>query len=193
MTPRDDGRDRRTLRSQKWSTARYDVTTQERRIRDERRTLFSSRKWKEAEAHFLISLPLILARIKHGREKWISRLWRRLRIQWNTSNTTRMAQAMMVVMTRPNTSILYSLVSFENSTVYDGLVQDRPGTARMTEHSAATSDTNPIELKYRGMKAAGGAAAWYLYQSLVVQQCPGDSWKPWKMWRLARTRIAGIM
>ena len=72
-----------------------------------------------------------------------------------------MAQAMMVVMTRPNTSILYSLVSFEHSTVYNGLVQDRPGTARTTEHSAATSDTNPEELKYRGMKAAGGAAAWY--------------------------------
>ena len=31
----------------------------------------------------------------------------------------------------------------------------------MTEHSTATSDTNPIEQKYRGMKAAGGAAAWY--------------------------------
>ena len=67
----------------------------------------------------------------------------------------------MVVMTRPNTSVMYSLVSVEHSTVYDGLVQDRPGTARMTEHSTATSDTNPVELKYRGMKAAGGAAAWY--------------------------------
>ena len=72
-----------------------------------------------------------------------------------------MATTMLVVMTRPSTSILYSLVSSAHSTVYDGLVQDRPGTARMTEHSAATSDTNPVELKYRGMKAAGGAAAWY--------------------------------
>ena len=162
MIPNDDGRDRRTLRSQKWSTARCDVTTQERRIRDERRTLFSSRKWKEAEAHFLISLPLILARIKHGREKWISRLWRRLRIQWNTSNTTRMAQAMMVVMTRPNTSILYSLVSFENSTVYDGLVQDRPGTARMTEHSAATSDTNRgIEIQRDEGSRRGSSMVFY--------------------------------
>ena len=68
---------------------------------------------------------------------------------------------MMVVMARPNTSILYSLVSFTHSTVYDGLVQDRPGAARMTEHSTATSDSNPVELKHRGMKAAGGAAAWY--------------------------------
>ena len=67
----------------------------------------------------------------------------------------------MVVMTRPNTSILYSLVSFAHSTVYDGLVQDRARTTRMTEHSTTTSDSNPVELKYRGMKAAGGAAAWY--------------------------------
>ena len=68
MIPNDDGRDRRTLRSQKWSTARCNVTTQERRIRGERRTHFSLHKWKEAEAHYLISLPLILARIKHGRK-----------------------------------------------------------------------------------------------------------------------------
>ena len=31
----------------------------------------------------------------------------------------------------------------------------------MTEHSTAASDTNPAELKYKGMRAAGGAAAWY--------------------------------
>ena len=31
----------------------------------------------------------------------------------------------------------------------------------MTEHATATSDTHPVELKYRGMRAAGGAAAWY--------------------------------
>ena len=31
----------------------------------------------------------------------------------------------------------------------------------MTEHATAASDTYPVELKYRGMKAAGGAAAWY--------------------------------
>ena len=68
---------------------------------------------------------------------------------------------MMKVMTQPNSSILYNLVSFSNSTVYDGMVQERPGTARMTEHATATSDTHPVELRYRGMKAAGGAAAWY--------------------------------
>ena len=79
-----------------------------------------------------------------------------------------MAQAMMAVMTRSNTSIVYSLESFTytHSTVYDSLVQEQPGTARMTKHSTAcqaiaTSDSNPVELKYRGMKAAGGAAAWY--------------------------------
>ena len=72
-----------------------------------------------------------------------------------------MAQVMMVVMTRPNTNSFYSLVSFAHSTVYDGLVQERPRTARMTEHSTSTSDSNPVELKCRGMKAAGGAASWY--------------------------------
>ena len=139
----------------------YYVTTQEIRIREERRVLFNQRKWKEAEAHFLISLPVILDRVKHGQEKWISRLWLRLRVQWNTTNTIRMAKAMMKVMTQPHSSIMYRLVSFSNSTVYDGMVQERPGTARMTEHATATSDKHPVELKYRGMKAAGGAAAWY--------------------------------
>ena len=161
MTPRDDGRDRRTLRSQRWNSQPCYVTTQEMRIREERRVLFNQHKWKEAEAHFLISLPVILDRVKHGQEKWISRLWLRLRVQWNTTNTKRMAQAMTTVMTQPQSSILYSLISFSNSTIYDGMVQERPGTARMTEHAAATSDTHPVELKYRGMRAAGGAAAWY--------------------------------
>ena len=72
-----------------------------------------------------------------------------------------MAHAMTKVMTQPQSSILYSLISFSNSTVYDGMVQERPGTARMTEHATATSDKHPVELKYRGMRAAGGAAAWY--------------------------------
>ena len=31
----------------------------------------------------------------------------------------------------------------------------------MTEHSTATSDTNPVEQKNKGMEAAGGAAAWH--------------------------------
>ena len=90
MIPNDDGRDRKTLRSQKWKTQRYDVTKQEMRIRGEWRLLFSQHKWKEADAHYLISLPVILgflARIQHGQEKWIARLWRRLRVQWNTSDT----------------------------------------------------------------------------------------------------------
>ena len=68
---------------------------------------------------------------------------------------------MTKVMTQPQSSIPYSLISFSNSTVYDGMVQERPGTARMTEHATATSDKHPVELKYRGMKAAGGAAAGY--------------------------------
>ena len=85
----------------------------------------------------------------------------RLRVQWNTTNAKTMAKAMTKVMTQPQSSILYSLVSFSNSTAYDRMVQERPGTAGMTEHATATSDKHPIELKYRGMKAAGGAAAWH--------------------------------
>ena len=161
VIPNDDGRGHRALRSQKWRTQRCDVSKQEIRIRGERRVLFSQHKWKYTEAHDLAPLPVVLARIQHGQEKWMSRLWRHLRVQWDTLDTKRMAHAMMVVMTRPNARILYSFVSFTHSTVYDGLVQDRPGTARMTEHSAATSDTNPVELKYRGMTTAGGASAWY--------------------------------
>ena len=72
-----------------------------------------------------------------------------------------MARRMKKVMTQSDSRIMYSLVSFDHSTVYDGLVRERPGIARMTEHSTATSDTNPVEQKYRGMKAAGEAAAWY--------------------------------
>ena len=125
MIPNDDGRDRRTIRSQKWRTQRCYLTQQEQRIREARRVLFSQtqRKWKEAEAHILISLPVILDHVKHGQEKWISCLWLRLRVQWNTANTKRMAQALMNVMTQPNSSILYSLVSFTNSIGYDGMVQ----------------------------------------------------------------------
>ena len=66
MIPNDDGRDCRTLRSQKWMTQRCCVTLQEMRIREERRVLFSQRKWKEAEAHLLFSLPVTLDRVKHG-------------------------------------------------------------------------------------------------------------------------------
>ena len=95
------------------------------------------------------------------REKWIHRLWQRLCVQWSTASTKSMAQRMTKVTTQSESSILYSLISFDHSTVYDGLVRERPGIARMTEHSTATSDTNPVEQKYRGMKAAGGAAAWY--------------------------------
>ena len=127
------------------------------RIREERRVLFAQRKWKEAEAHFLFWLPVILDRVN----KWISRLWLRLRVQWNTTNTKRMAKAMMKVMAQPHSSIIYSFVSVSNSTVYDGMVQERPGTARMIEHATTTSDKHPVEFKYRGMKAAGGAAAWH--------------------------------
>ena len=104
-----DGRDRRTPRSQEWDDLRCDATTQELKIRRERKRLFSQHRWKDVEKHYLVSLPVIISRIKYGREKLILRLWRRLRVQ-------------------------YSDINF---------------------------DTNPVEQKYRGMKAAGGAAAWY--------------------------------
>ena len=64
-------------------------------------------------------------------------------------------------MTQSYSSIMYSLISFDHSTVYDGLVRERPGITRITEHSTAASDTNPIEQNYRGMEASGGAAARY--------------------------------
>ena len=78
MIPDDNGRGRRALRSRKWRTRQCDVTKQDIRIRGERRFLFSQHNGKGAEAHHLISLPVILAHIQHGQEKWISRLWRRL-------------------------------------------------------------------------------------------------------------------
>ena len=46
-----------------WFLIPFGAQVQEQRIHEERRLLFSQRKWKEAEAHFLISLPVILARI----------------------------------------------------------------------------------------------------------------------------------
>ena len=69
-----------------------------------------------------------------------------------------MARAMK---TQPSSSILYNLISFDRPAVNVGLVQEGRGIARMTEHSTAASDTNPAELKYKGMRAAGGAAAWH--------------------------------
>ena len=74
-----DGRDRRTTRSAEWDELRCDVTIQEHKIRRERKRLFSQDRWKDGEQHYLVSLPVILSRIKHGREKWIHRLWQRLR------------------------------------------------------------------------------------------------------------------
>ena len=115
--------------------------------------------WKDAGHHYLVSLPVIFSRIKYGRQNWILRLWRRLRVQWSTSSTKSMARRMTKVMAQSDSSILHSLISFDHSTVYDSLVRERPGIARMTEHSTATSDTNPVEQKYRGMEAAGGAVA----------------------------------
>ena len=158
-----DGRDRRTTRSAEWDELRVrcDVTKQELKIRRERKRLFSQHRWKDAEHHYLVPLPVILPRIKYGREKWIHRLWQRLHVQWSTASTKSMARRMKKVMAQSDSSIMYSLSIFDHSAVYDGLVRERPGIARMTEHSTATSDTNPIEHKYRGMKAAGGAAAWY--------------------------------
>ena len=117
MIPNYDGRDRMTLRFQRWRTQRCYVTTHEMRIREERRVLFHQHKWNEAEAHFLISLPVIIDRVKHGQGKWVSRRWVRLRVQWNTTDTNKMGNAMMKVMTKPQSSILYSLVSFSNSSV----------------------------------------------------------------------------
>ena len=156
-----DGRDRRTPRSQDWDDLRCDATAQELKIRRGRKRLFSQHRWKDAEQHYLVSLPVILSLIKYGRENWIIRLWRRLRVQWSTSSTKSMARRMKKVMTQSGSSILYSLFSVDHSTVYDSLIRERPGIACMTEHSTATSDTNPVEQNYRGMKAAGGAAAWY--------------------------------
>ena len=139
-----DGRDRRTTRSAEWGELRCDVTKQELKIRRERKRLLSQHRWENAEQHYCVSLPVILSRIKYGREKWIHRLWQRLRVQWSTASTKSMARRMKKVVTQSDSSILYSLVSFDHSAVYDGLVRERPGIARMTEHSTATSDTNPI-------------------------------------------------
>ena len=157
-----DGRDRGMPHTRKWDDLRCDATTQALKIRRERKRLVSQHRWKDAKQHYLISLPVILSRIKHGRENWIHRLWRRLRVQWCTSSTKSMARRMKKVMTQSDSSILYmySLISLDHSAVYDGLVRELPGIARMTEHSTATSATNPVEHKYREMKAAWKAAAW---------------------------------
>ena len=50
----------------------------------------------------------------------------------------------------------YTMASYENNL-------DLLACQTQPEHSTctATSDTNPVERKYRRMKAAGGAAAWY--------------------------------
>ena len=83
-----------------------------------------------------------------------------------------MAHAMMKVMTQPNSSILYNLASFSTSTAYNGMVHNRPGKARMSQHATATSDEHPVELKCRGLKAAGGAAAWYFIPAVAGATVP---------------------
>ena len=92
-----DGRDCRTTRSAEWDELQCDVTIQEQlehKIRRERKRLFSQHRWKDAEQHYLVSLPVILSRIKCGREKWIHRLWQRLCVQWSTASTKSMARRM---------------------------------------------------------------------------------------------------
>ena len=141
-----DGRDRKTPRSHNWDMCMqlFNATAQGLKMRRGRRRLFSPHRWKGAEWHYLVSLPVILLRIKYGRENWSLRLRRQLRDQWSTSRTTSMARRMKMVMIQSDSSILYSVVSFHHSQVYDGLVREQPGIARMTEHtqhSTATSDT----------------------------------------------------
>ena len=78
-------------------------------MRRGRKRPFSQHRWKGAALHHLVSLPVILSRIKHGRENWIHRLWQRLPVQWSTSSTNSMARRMKKVMTQSDSSILYSL------------------------------------------------------------------------------------
>ena len=72
-----------------------------------------------------------------------------------------MAHAMTKVMTQTNSGVPCSIVNFSNSAVHDGMVQERPGPARMAEHATTAFGTHPVELKYRGMATACGAATWY--------------------------------
>ena len=117
-----DGRHRRTPRSQEWDDLRCTATTQELKKRRERKRLCSQHRWQDANQHYLVSLPVMLSRIKHGRENRIHRLWQRLRVEWSTSSMKGMTRRMKNVMAQSDAGILYSLIRFDHSTAYDGLV-----------------------------------------------------------------------
>ena len=63
-----------------------------------------------------VSLPVILSRIKYGRENWIVCLWGRL--QWFTFSTRSMARQMQMAMQASVT-----VASLYQSTVCDGLIR----------------------------------------------------------------------
>ena len=122
------------------------------------------RRWKQHELFYLENISAIISRVKYGTEKWIHRLWQKICLQYNTNKVEVIAEQMMTVMTANNSSIIYHLFSFQTNKPYIGLVQDRAGIKRATEHWAAIHRKS-TDAYYSQMGRVGTADTWYLLKS----------------------------
>ena len=118
------------------------------------------RRWKQHELFYLENISAIISRVKYGTEKWIHRLWQKICLQYNTNKVEVIAEQMMTVMTGNNSSIIYHLFSFQTNKPYIGLVQDRAGIKRATEHWAAIHRKS-TDAYYSQMGRVGAADTWY--------------------------------
>ena len=164
-----DGGSRVTERSRWWKRQRDAAITWERTFRVERQGLLQGGLLAAHTQTYCTNLENILHRIKFGVERWIHRLWQRLRQQFCTSSTRKMSAAMKKVMTENESSGLYQLISFNTSKIYTGLCNERPMSERFVEHLTAIKASVPPDEKYRGMKQLGGAAGWYMIPVAIAE------------------------
>ena len=150
------GGSRQTVRSRRWRRQRGKSGAWETSFRAKRQELLKRGQMSLHSQLYCDSLDEILCRIKFGGERWIKRLWHRLRQQYSTAKHNVMAKAMRKVMTESKSSGLYQLFSFNMSRIYTGLCNERPMCERFVEHLTAIKAPVQPDTKYRGMKQHGG-------------------------------------
>ena len=128
------GGPRQTQRSRWWKAQREKAVAWERAFKAKRQKLLQAGQMSLHSEQYCQSLEDILCRIKFGAEKWIKRIWNRLRQQYKTASISVMTKTIRKVMTENDSSGLYQLFSFDMSRIYTGLCKERPMCERFVEH-----------------------------------------------------------
>ena len=157
-----------TARSRWWKEQRVKAVKWERSFRSKRHALLQGSQMALHSQWYCDHLEDVIHRIKFGGERWINRMWDRLKQQYNTASMTTMATAMRKVLTESNSSGLYQLISFDMSRIYTGLCNERPMCDRFIEHLTEIKAPVQPDEKYRGMKRFGGASSWYMIPMAVA-------------------------